>query len=168
MFKARKMPDYSIKEHLTTPKKTTQTPFQLSTEIRGDSKVVKLQELIENERQENLNRSQFKSTPIRCNMNNNAMSCERVKSDKKLTKPIGLSLASQERSVSRELFEQVKKEKQMTQERDAEEQAKVQGLLEAEEVKKLRAKQVFKANPIRHYSLGINSSSVTRKELTQP
>jgi len=44
-----------------------------------------------------------------------AKTLTQVKSFKKLTQPLGQSLASQERSKKRDLFEQVKKEKELTQ-----------------------------------------------------
>lgn len=60
----------------------------------------------------------FKATPIKYKLVTEQTTAERNKSEKKFTVPIGMSLASQERSVKRELFELAKKEKQLKFEKD--------------------------------------------------
>ena len=77
---------------------------------------------------------------------------------------MSVTLASNERSVKRELFEQLMKEKER---KKAEEKA----LLEAErlrqedeEINKVRAQQHFKANPIKKYKNTLGE--VARKKLT--
>jgi Targeting protein for Xklp2 (TPX2) domain len=89
---------------------------------------------------------------------------ERIKSEKKPTVPVAMSLASQERSVRRELFEQVKKEKQLMLDEIEAKQAKDKAVEEIEEVKRIREQSIFKATPIKHYH--ISMGKVSPKKLT--
>jgi len=52
---------------------------------------------------ESKSQATFKATPIRCNLNPEPQ--EKIRSEKKVTVPVPVSLASQERSMKRELFE---------------------------------------------------------------
>ena len=91
---------------------------------------------------------------------------ERIKSEKKTTKAVGMKLVSDERSVKREEFEAAMREKEKLK---AEEQARLElerQEAEAEEVRKIRAASNFKATPIKHYRLVVGS--VPERKLTVP
>lgn len=78
----------------------------------------------------------FKATPIRCKLN--AEAPERVKSEKKPTVAVEMSLASQERSAKRKLFEQVKREKHIEMEKQEEEETRKKLEMDEEEVRQIR------------------------------
>lgn len=58
------------------------------------------------------------------------------------------------------------KEKQLIQEQEADEQARIQAEMEEEEVRQLREQTVFKATPIKHYEMKMGK--VSPKKLTVP
>ena len=91
---------------------------------------------------------------------------DRVKSNRKLTKPVGMSLASQERSIQRELFEQarIEKEKELQVQKELFEQEK--RLQEEEETRKFRQQAHFKATPIKKYKFTVGQ--VEERKLTVP
>ena len=91
---------------------------------------------------------------------------DRVKSNRKLTKPVGMSLASQERSTKRELFEQAKREKEEELRVQQELFAQEKQLQEEEEIRKLRQEINFKATPIRRYRFKVGQTE--EKKLTVP
>lgn len=98
-------------------------------------------------------------------MNKNATIPDRVKSDRKVTRAVGVSLASTDRSAKRGVFEQAMKDKERLQ---AEEQANLEQKLirqEEEEIKKIRAESNFKATPIKKYKLTLGE--VPLKKLTE-
>ena len=77
-----------------------------------------------------------------------------------------MSLASEDRSVKREIFEQAKKEKDQkkAEEKALEEQERIRQ--EEEEIKRIRAQSKFKATPIKKYKN--NLGEVPMKRLTVP
>ena len=108
-FRAKKMPDFSetykgVKP--PSPKKLTSfEPFNLTTLNRGDEKQSKFQEAVKIEQAKNVQDACFKATPVRSTNKNVVTLSDRVKSDKLVTRAVGMSLTSQERSVKRGLFE---------------------------------------------------------------
>jgi hypothetical protein len=68
--------------------------------------------------------------------------------------------------MKRDLFEQVKKEKQLMLEAIEAQAARARATEEEEEVRRIREQSVFKATPIKHYT--INLGKVSPKKLTQP
>ena len=91
---------------------------------------------------------------------------DRVKSDKKPTRAVGISLASQDRSVKRDKFDEAMREKERIQaaEKAALEQERL--LQEEEEIKRIRANCNFKATPIKKYRMVMGT--VEEKKLTVP
>ena len=79
---------------------------------------------------------------------------------------MGISLASQDRSVKREIFDQAMKVKDQkkAEEKVLEEQERIRQ--EEEEIKKIRAQSNFKATPIKKYKN--NLGEVQMKKLTVP
>lgn len=103
-FKATKMPDFEYvpgkPENKETPKLTRPVEFHFLTDARcADKQVKQPEEPV----------PVFKATPIRCNLQEHQPAI--IKSEKKPTVPVAMSLASQERSLKRELFDLVKKER---------------------------------------------------------
>lgn len=148
-----------------SPKKlTTFEPFNLTTLQRGFEKTEKFQQVVETELKRKDSIACFKATPVR--MNKNGSLPDKVKSDKQATKAVGITLQSNERSVKREMFEQMKKEKarQLDEELQQQEQERIRR--EVEEVKKIRANSNFKATPIKKFSNKL--PEVARKDLTVP
>ena len=77
-----------------------------------------------------------------------------------------MSLASSERSIKRELFEQAKKEKELEAQKLNEEKELERQKKEEEEVKKFRQQCHFKATPIKRYKSTLGT--VEEKKLTVP
>ena len=76
------------------------------------------------------------------------------------------SLASQERSKKRELFEQIKREKELALREEQEKIEQDRLKKEEEEIKKIRAQQHFKATPVKIYSKQL--PVIEEKALTVP
>lgn len=114
-FKALSVPDFGKPKRRQSvqplPRLTRCVEFSLSTETRGIDKQQRLQEQRQSQLTESKTQCEFKATPIKCNLQGQIP--ERIRSEKKPTVPVGMSLASQERSAKRDLFEQVKKERQL-------------------------------------------------------
>ena len=77
-----------------------------------------------------------------------------------------MSLASSERSIKRELFEQAKKEKELEAQKLNEEMQLEKQRKEEEEVLKFRQQCHFKATPIKRYRSTL--ASIEEKKLTVP
>ena len=74
--------------------------------------------------------------------------------------------ASQERSKKRELFEQIKRDKELAQKEEQEKLEQEQLKKKEEEIKKIRAQQNFKATPVKFYSKQL--PVIEEKSLTVP
>ena len=168
VFKASKMPDFSDTYHGIKPKSpkklTTFTEFNLSTHNRGTDKQQKLQEMIDSEQKRVKEEALFKATPVK--MNADGTMPQKVKSDKKATKAVGIKLVSDERSVKRELFEQQMREKERIKAEEAAKAEQERILAEEAEVRRIRQECNFKATPIKHYSMKLGH--VPDKKLTVP
>ena len=99
-------------------------------------------------------------------MKNNVAIPDRVKSDKIATRAVGMSLASNDRSVKREIFEQAMKDKEQKQAEEKMRQELERVRQEEEEVKRIRAMSNFRATPIMKYKN--NLGEVAFKKLTVP
>ena len=114
-FKASKMPDFSDTYNGVKPpspkKLTSFTPFNLSTVQRGEEKEAKFKQTIEAEELKLKNSTQFKATPLK-EIKGKALA-SRVKSDKKTTKAVGITLSSSKRSVKREQFNEELRQKEI-------------------------------------------------------
>jgi hypothetical protein len=169
-FKANKMPDFS--ENFSglkpqSPKKlTTFAPFNLSTFERGEDKQGKLDEQIEQERKDREQRASFRATPNKSGCTKNVTIPDRIKSDKQVTRAVGVTLASDRRSVKRGLFEQAIREKERFQQEEKAQLELERLQQEEEEVKKIRAASNFKATPIMKYRN--NLGAVEERKLTVP
>lgn len=112
-FKAQKMPDFTDSFNGVKPpspkKLTTFEPFKLTTLQRGAEKSEKFQQVVETEHKKRDTSCNFRATPVR--MNKNASLPDKIRSDKQATRAVGINLSSNERSVKRGLFEQVKRDK---------------------------------------------------------
>jgi len=105
----------------------------------------------------------FKATPVKTPV---APSVMDFKSDKKVTQAIGMSLVSDKRSVKREEFEAIMREKERSLAEEKETLELERQYAEEEEVRKIRASSNFKATPIKHYKVALGA--VPERKLTVP
>ena len=105
----------------------------------------------------------FKATPVKTPV---APSMMDFKSDKKVTQAIGMSLVSDKRSVKREEFEAIMREKERSLAEEKETLELERQYAEEEEVRKIRASSNFKATPIKHYKVALGA--VPERKLTVP
>lgn len=94
-----------------SPKKLTSfAPPNLSTFSRGTDKLAKLDEKVKSQQKQLDQEFVFRATPIKGHKN--VAIPDRVKSDRKPTRAVGISLASQDRSVKRDQFDEAMREKE--------------------------------------------------------
>ena len=167
-FKAKAMPDFSDKFNGVKPpspkKLTAFATLNLSTHNRGESKEQKFAKLKESQEKDLKQQACFRATPNKTKKN--VTIPDRVKSDKKTTRAVGMSLASNDRSVKREIFEQAMKEKEQKQASEKAQLELERIKQEEEEIKRIRAESNFKATPIMKYRSTLGE--VAQKKLTVP
>ena len=88
---------------------------------------------------------------------------------KEVTKTVELSFRSDERRLKRQQFEQKLKEKEAKLVLEKEQLELERQAQEEQEIREIRAKQCFKATPIKHYRFTSSTANeATPKQLTVP
>jgi targeting protein for Xklp2 len=142
-FKARPIPNAApFRPHLEM-KITEPAPFALQSEQLHEASKQQLEAKLEGERRERVAKSQFKARPVP-----QAKPVELKRSTRPLTEITDFTLNTENRSQKREVFEQMKMDKEQVVKMQEERRAALEAERQKQEIKRLRQQLVHKALPV--------------------